>query len=161
MQWRADSVSLQRISKFGFAKRNIFNTCYRNDHNDATNERDSGALPDWSLKHQVRATCPPRVGCRVCGFYQRAFMVSETAIPPCSCNRYDYFARSYFVGVVVRRWFIYQQWWESRNLSRELHDIRFRCFHVWFGCAETQYEFDANRSIADLLEGGLEDMEKE
>jgi hypothetical protein len=86
-------------------------------------------------------------------------MVSETAIPPCSCNRYDYFARSYFVGVVVRWWWwtsIYQ-WWESRNPSRELHHIRFCFFHVWFGCAATQYEFDANCSIADLLEGGLEE----
>jgi len=155
MQWRADSVSVQRVSKFGFAKRNIFNACYRNDPYDVTNEWDSAALPNWSLKHQVRATCPHRFGCRVCGLYQRAFMVSETAIPSYSCNCDDYFARSYFVGVVVRWWrtSIYQWWWESRNPSRDLHHFRFRFFHVWFGCAETEYEFDANRSIADLLEG--------
>ena len=77
-------------------------------------------------------------------------MVAEAALPMDSCNCYDCFARCYHVGVVVRQCpaSIYNWWWESRNPSRKLHHIHFLNFYVWFDCADTQYEFDANRSIA-------------
>jgi len=81
-------------------------------------------------------------------------MVSETAIPACSGNCDHGCARTNDVDVVVWWWaYIDNAWLEPWHPSRDLYHFHFRLFHVGLGCADTQYELDLGRSIADAHEG--------
>ena len=77
-------------------------------------------------------------------------MVSETPVPACPGHCDHGCARTYHVDVVVRRWAYSDNGWrEPWHTSRDLYHFHFRFFHVRLGCADTHYEFDLGRSIAD------------
>src|SRR6516164_10821683 len=77
-------------------------------------------------------------------------MVPETTIPACPGNCHHACARTHHVDVVVRWWaYIDNAWLERWHPSWELYYFHFRFFHVRLGRAETQYELNLSRSIAD------------
>ena|SRR6516162_1297670 len=81
-------------------------------------------------------------------------MVSETAIPACPGNCDHGCARTNDVDVVVRWWAYFDNaWLEPWHPSRDLYHFHFRLFHVRLDCADTQYELDLGRSIADAQKG--------